>query len=60
MFVFGRNVAEEILKSNKKIEKIFIQDNLCNKWCDTTCGWYYGDKIMCKASLDAKVPSGWW
>ena len=27
MFVFGRNVAEEVLKSNKKIERIFIQDN---------------------------------
>ena len=27
MFVFGRNVAEEVLNSNKKIERIFIQDN---------------------------------
>lgn len=27
MFVFGKNVAEEVLNSDKKIEKIFIQDN---------------------------------
>ena len=27
MFVFGKNVAEEVLNSDKKIDKIFIQDN---------------------------------
>ena len=27
MFVFGKNVAEEVLNSDKKIERIFIQDN---------------------------------
>lgn len=27
MFVFGKNVAEEVLNSEKKIERIFIQDN---------------------------------
>ena len=27
MFVFGRNVAEEVLNSDKKINKIYLQDN---------------------------------
>lgn len=27
MFVFGKNVAEEVLNSDKKIDKIFMQDN---------------------------------
>lgn len=31
MIVYGRNVAKEILKNNKKIEKIILQDNFEDK-----------------------------
>lgn len=56
MFVFGRNVAEEILKSNKKIERIFIQDNfkdedilrMINKRRIET-------KVLSKFEMDKKV-----
>lgn len=56
MFVFGRNVAEEILKSNKKIERIFIQDNfkdeeilrIINKRRIET-------KVLSKFEMDKKV-----
>ena len=56
MFVFGRNVAEEVLNSNKKIEKIFIQDNfrdedilkMINKKKIET-------KVLSKFEMDKKV-----
>ena len=56
MFVFGRNVAEEVLNSNKKIERIFIQDNfkdedilkLINKRRIET-------KVLSKFEMDKKV-----
>lgn len=31
MIVYGRNVAKEILKNNKKVEKIILQDNFDDK-----------------------------
>lgn len=31
MIVYGRNVAKEILKNNKKVEKILLQDNFDDK-----------------------------
>ena len=31
MIVYGRNVAKEILKNNKKIEKIILMDNFDDK-----------------------------
>lgn len=31
MIVYGRNVAKEVLKNNKKIEKIILQDNFDDK-----------------------------
>ena len=56
MFVFGRNVAEEVLNSNKKIERIFIQDNfkdenilkMINKRKIET-------KVLSKFEMDKKV-----
>lgn len=56
MLVFGRNVAEEVLSSNKKVEKIFLQDNfhdedilkmINKKKIDT--------KIVSKFEMDKKV-----
>ena len=31
MFVYGRNVAKDLLKKGKKIEKIYLQDNFSDK-----------------------------
>lgn len=56
MLVFGRNVAEEVLSSNKKVEKIFLQDNfhdedilrmINKKRIDT--------KVVSKFEMDKKV-----
>ena len=31
MLVFGKNVAEEILKNGKKVQKVYLQDNFSDK-----------------------------
>lgn len=56
MLVFGKNVAEEILKSNKKINTVFLQDNFKDKNILALIEKKRVDvKIFSKLEMDKKV-----
>ena len=56
MFVFGKNVAQEVLRSDKKVEKIFIQDNFKDEDIIRMINKRKIDvKVLSKNEMDRKV-----
>lgn len=54
MLVYGRNVAEEVIKRNIKINKIYIQDNMDNEITSKLSN--YKKITMKKREMDNKFP----
>jgi len=54
MLVYGRNVAEEVIKRNIKINKIYIQDNMDNEITSKLSS--YKKITMKKREMDNKFP----